>query len=359
LRTFYLILVASLTAASCGASRSATSSSTYRLLGETTIPHDMLYNGTTVGGLSGIDRSPEGTWFIVSDDRSGKNPARFYTAEIDIDADGSVAFRPTSVDTIRDVTGKPFAMGAVDPESIRFDPENGTLWITSEGDETLLLDPFVREFSLDGTFIRQLPMPAMFHFEKGNANGPRGNGVFEAMTLSADGTQIIVSTEDAMKQDGPTISARNGGVVRMTFFDRVSGRPTRQIAYPVEPATRGAHDSIDAGNGVVEILARDKDHLFVVERAYTPGVGNTVRLYDADISGASNIATLKSTSGMTARQATKTLLVDFGAIGLKRLDNIEGIAYGPIINGKQTLVAVSDNNFNPQQLMQIVVLIER
>jgi hypothetical protein len=36
------------------------------------------------------------------------------------------------------------------------------------------------------------------------------------------------------------------------------------------------------------------------------------------------------------------------------LDNIEGITFGPTVNGKRTLILVSDNNFNPAQFTQFV-----
>jgi hypothetical protein len=46
----------------------------------------MRFEGTTVGGLSGIDRDPRtGTWYMISDDRWRYDPARFYTGSVDID----------------------------------------------------------------------------------------------------------------------------------------------------------------------------------------------------------------------------------------------------------------------------------
>ena len=36
------------------------------------------------------------------------------------------------------------------------------------------------------------------------------------------------------------------------------------------------------------------------------------------------------------------------------LDNIEGITFGPMHEGKRTLILVSDNNFNPAQFTQFL-----
>src|SRR5687767_11421226 len=42
-----------------------------KVLGVQTFPPDLMYEGTLVGGLSGIDYDPEsGHWIAISDDRS-------------------------------------------------------------------------------------------------------------------------------------------------------------------------------------------------------------------------------------------------------------------------------------------------
>ncbi|MBI3233024.1 MAG: esterase-like activity of phytase family protein [Bacteroidetes bacterium] len=59
------------------------------------IPFNQKYKNTVVGGLSGIDYDVnKDLYYMVSDDRSEKNPARFYTAKIFITQKGidSIAF---------------------------------------------------------------------------------------------------------------------------------------------------------------------------------------------------------------------------------------------------------------------------
>ncbi|MCC5698826.1 esterase-like activity of phytase family protein [Klebsiella pneumoniae] len=46
-----------------------------------------------------------------------------------------------------------------------------------------------------------------------------------------------------------------------------------------------------------------------------------------------------------------------GELGLDTVDNIEGITWGPRLpDGRRSLVLVSDDNFAPDQVTQIVVL---
>ncbi len=53
---------------------------------------------------------------------------------------------------------------------------------------------------------------------------------------------------------------------------------------------------------------------------------------------------------------TKTLIADLATThGVPPLDNIEGIALGPVLpDGRQSLVFVSDNNFSPAQVTQFL-----
>ena len=56
---------------------------------------------------------------------------------------------------------------------------------------------------------------------------------------------------------------------------------------------------------------------------------------------------------------SKSLLLDLGTVknddgSALLLDNVEGITFGPVVNGKQTLVLVADNNFAASQQTQFI-----
>ena len=135
-----------------------------RLLGETTLPHRMQYQGTTVGGLSAIDHDPAGgLWVALSDDRSELQPARFYTLSVDV-SDRGIGVQVRGVTTLRQASGQPFpkrqAGGeVVDPEGLRLLPGgSGMLW-SSEGDHPANQSPALRtDISDDWPICR----PAIF-----------------------------------------------------------------------------------------------------------------------------------------------------------------------------------------------------
>jgi len=331
-----------------------------RLLAETTLPHRLEVEGTMVGGLSGLDFDPaSGLWVAMSDDRSELQPARFYTLRVNLEP-RRLAVEPASAVILRQANGQPYPPRhtrgeVVDPEAVRLLPGRGTLLWTSEGDLRVNQPPAVHESRLDGRYLRSFQVPPLLHFANRPGSGPRDNETFEGLALTPDARTAWVSMESALQQDGPRSSVRApGGPCRFTAFDVASGRALRQIAYlsdavPIAPKVPGTY----ADNGVAELLMRDERRLLVLERAYALGTGNSVRLYEIDTGEASDTLGLGRLEPGRFRAATKRLVADLGTLGLSRLDNIEGMCWGPRLpDGSRTLVVVSDDNFNATQVTQ-------
>lgn len=371
----------------CGDPQRATATATpgaprLRLIGEATLPHRMTFKGTTVGGLSGLDYDPaQDLWVALSDDRSELQPARFYTLRLDITAQGLAT--PVLLDTVplRQPDGASFpsrrqdAQAEVpDPEAIRWRPQTHTLLWTSEGDIRHGGDPAFFEMASDGRQLRRFALPAHFKADASGRSGPRDNLTFEGLTLTPDGASAWVAMENALVQDGPVPSvAAPGGPCRITRFDLATGQATAQRAYVPDAIPQAPLPSIAyADNGISEILALDAQRLLVLERAYMMGVGNSLRLYLVDTRDGSDTlaeAQLRSAPSANWSPMRKTLIADFssfvgpqpgGRPGLARLDNTEGMAWGPRLPGPngqpgpRTLVFVSDDNFNPRQTTQLI-----
>lgn len=330
-----------------------------RLLGEATLPNALKFKDTTVGGLSALDHDPaSGLWVALSDDRSELQPARFYTLRVDVSERG-VRVEPLDVVTLRQADGKPFPPRrnggeVVDPEGLRILPGGQRLLWTSEGDERVNQSPTLREARIDGSHVRDFPVPASLRFGR-PGTGARPNQTFEGLALAPDARTAWVAMEAALLQDGPEPGVgRPGGPCRFTAFDVASGRAVRQVAYlpdaiPQPPVIPGGY----ADNGVSEILMRDANRMLVLERAYAMGVGNSLRLYEIDLRAGSDTLALAELDDGNYRAARKRLVADFSQLGLSRLDNTEGMCWGPrLANGGRTLVVVSDDNFSARQVTQ-------
>ncbi|MBQ6640340.1 MAG: esterase-like activity of phytase family protein [Saccharopolyspora sp.] len=327
-----------------------------RVLGERTLPWGTTFQNTTVGGLSGLDYDARsGQWVFISDDRSQHQPSRTYTAQIDVRADGLGDWRLTGTHPLLRPDGKPYPEDAVDPEEVRFDPRSHELRWTAEGDRDRPADPSIRSAAPDGGFRGELPLPPNLAMRPDS--GPRDNESLESLTFAAGGSLLISAVESTLLQDGEPPDPERGALSRVTVQDR-AGRVSAQHAYPVDPVfARGGGD-----NGIASILAdeRDPSRLLVLERAYVPGAGNSVRVYEADPRGATDVRHLGSLRGTEVAPMRKRLLADLSGLGLSTVDNVEGIAWGPRLpTGEHTLALVSDNNFSPAQTTQLIALAVR
>lgn len=333
-----------------------------RLLGAHVVGKDVNVDGTRVGELSSIDYDrATGAYYLVADDTETA-PARFYTARMRVGATGIHGVRFVRATLLRRSAGT-----LADPESLRLDPTSRTLYWGSEGKRAVpqqgkpqLVDPWVRQASLSGAYLRQLRLPLNEHMTA-KQTGPRDNLVFEGLTLSTDNRWVVASDEGALHQDGPIATVDHGAANRITWWNKRTGRPVKQLAYPlskIPKAPRPATASAD--NGISALLAVDRHHYLVVERSYASGVGNTIRVFEIDTRGATNVLHDRSLSDGHYRPVRKRLVLDLDRIGLDHLDNIEGVTWGPRLpTGERSLVFVSDDNFNDSQVTQLVAVAVR
>lgn len=340
-----------------------------RLIGEQRLPWRQAFDGTMVGGLSGIDYDAvHGDWVLISDDRSDHNPARYYRAQLRYDDKAFTSLAVTSVVTLRQPDGTPYpsrkqmaATGGIvsDLESLRVDPRDGSIWYTSEGDVDLGLDPFVRRAAPDGRYQSELPLPPLFTVDKAKRFGPRDNQTFEGFSFAPDGKTLWVSLEGPLYQDGPVPTTEAGAVNRITHFGR-GGAVLGQYVYPLGALPAAPGKGKYADNGISEMLAISPTRLLTLERAGVEndaGVFHTyVRIHEIDTAGATDVSALPTLAGAAYRPVSKRLVLDLNAIGLPRVDNLEGMAFGPVLpNGHRSLVLVSDDNFSDKQVTQVLV----
>jgi hypothetical protein len=335
-----------------------------RFIGSVTLPNDTTVDGTLVGGLSGIDYDPVADlWYLISDDKSDKSPARFYTAKLTFDQARLASVEIDHAVTLLQADGRPYpnskAGGDVpDPESIRRDPETGNLWWTTEGDRKLGLSPFLRVAAPDGKQVAEVATPEVFTTNKEQEIGPRHNLGFEGLSFAPDGKSVWLAMESALYQDGPIATPTAGAVARLTRLDR-AGKVLAQFAYPVDPI-QAVPTGKNGDNGVSEIVALDDRRALVLERSGVEGSDGIwkmyIRLYAIDTAGATDIAAVPSLASANYIPVAKRLVIDLAKTpGLGHIDNIEGLSWGPTLpGGKRSLVLVSDNNFNPAQITQFL-----
>ncbi|WP_316754182.1 esterase-like activity of phytase family protein [Streptomyces herbicida] len=296
------------------------------------------YHGTFVGNFSALAVDGDGSLAALEDRSShlGLDPKTLQPTSAvhladekgaDLDSEGLVIDIPHS--RLRSSGGTPVS----------------TLLITSE------TEPSVRRYSRDGKILDRLPVPASLQVAP--AGRATGNQTFEGLTLLPGGRTLLASMEYA-------ISGDSAGIVRFQTWKRHHGR--------FELAAQYAYRT-DAGLGVPEVQATPDGRLLVLERGFTAGVGNTVRLYRADLRHATDTSGIENLTGQPdVHLIKKTLLTDIatcpslGATAKQPqpnplLDNIEGMTItGRDRTGRLKVLLVSDDNQNAAQTTRFYYL---
>lgn len=362
-------------AAACGARQAHEEHApAFRLLGEIRWDTGTHYGGVPVGGISGIDwDAARGEYVLISDDRAAHGPARFYTARIRYDGHGLHDAWLTGMHALLTPQNQPYRNARLaqagtpvpDAEALRVLPGGDALLWASEGDFPRGFGPEINAASHDGKWLWRWPLPMALSQPRAHG-GPRAGFTIEGMDFADDGQTLWVSMEGALKQDGGMPSpGRAGAPVRITQFDVRTREPIRQITYQPDALASDIWALPQrAVNGVSEILADGPGHLLVLERSFSVDSGWGARLYRIDTRPHSPRAATDTlhmerleTGGF--QPAAKQLLLDFADLGLRSVDNLEGMAWGPRLDsGERVLLLVSDNNFNPAEVTQFIALAE-
>ena len=361
---------------------------TLTYLGQQIVPTGTSFRGLPVGGLSSIDYVPAtGNYLAISDDRSDRGPARFYELTLDLSkfrrsadpGDAGVAW--VNMTTMLDLDGQPFGRNQVDPESLRLDGKRNLIYWSNEGQRVsnAVQNPTMRRMHPDGKPAGEFAVPGYYNpagSAGGLAAGDMGvynNLAFESVAITPDSKTLWTMSENGLAQDSLPTAVGRGSRARMLSFDLDTGKPGAEYVYdvgavPFPPARQGDFST----NGVPDMLALSAHEFIVIERAFavgaaTPGVaaptkqptGNTIKLYRIDTRGATDVSGWPSIKGRDLVPVKRTMLLDLSSLrnddgSVLALDNIEGISFGPVVDGKRTLILLSDNNFNPAQFTQVI-----
>lgn len=338
-----------------------------QFLSEYEVPNGKQFKQTTIGGLSGIDHDVKNDiYYIISDDRSAINPARFYTAKIHINKSRIDSIDFIDVRTLRQRDGKPYPNSkqdpwhTPDPEEIRYNPIKDEIVWSSEGERKpgndVFEDPSVIAVDRDGNYRDSFELPANMHLQKAE-NGPRQNSVFEGLAFSSDYRYLFVSMEEPIYEDGPRAGANDSTAwIRILKFDAEKRKQVGQYAYKIEPVAYPATPANSFKiNGVSAIALAGENKLLVVERSFSTGrIACTIRVFLADLNDATDIANTNSLlSQPAAKPVSKKLLLNMDDLG-RYIDNIEGVTFGPVLpNGHESVIFIADNNFSPLEKTQV------
>jgi hypothetical protein len=338
-------------------------------LGEYDLPKQD-FDGTPVGGLSAIAYDGgRDRFYALSDDRSVLAPARFYTLNIDWDQPRRQiqAVQVEDVTLLQDQAGDLYARNSIDPEGMALTPRN-TLLISSEGVPRAGALPFIAEYDLAGNWLADLRIPSRYlpDPEGEVEQGIQENLGFEALTtnwLGATGSggnpawvdpfRVFTATESALIQDineDPAVPPRNRFLHYL--LDANQSTLISEHLYPMSLAPFGG---LFHGLSALSLIDQG-GHFLSLERTFGL-TGFTVKLFQLASGGATDTSSIASFSGDLGGIAPirKQLILDLTELGIP-LDNLEGMTLGPpLADGGQSLILVSDDNFDDNQINQFLL----
>ncbi|MDR6194802.1 esterase-like activity of phytase family protein [Siphonobacter sp. SORGH_AS_0500] len=269
----------------------------YNLSDSTTLQNDPYF-----GGLSGIEYVPKlGKWYLVTD--GADSTRQSYLFEFD-SLFNTWNYKRWKLNKIHSA------------ESVRFDKADSSLYFTTELGAEKTYGEFLK-LKKDST-VHTLASYQDFEDNKG----------FEAMAL--DSNRVLWGASEWPQTP-------NNPYCQVTGYGLNQGDTLVRALYPLDRNACGYPD-----NGISEmLLARDGQLLFL-ERCWTgerDQSNYSIRLFTTYIPKTGSTVGSQSTSLLEKNPVE----VNWGGV---HLDNIEGMSWGPIVNGNRTLVLISDNNFN-------------
>lgn len=294
------------------------------------IPSKLKFQDTEIGGLSGILFDPnESKLIAVSDDKGKINEPRLYSFELTVANKDKIDLLPKEIIFI-----KGHSSATIDMEGITVLPW-GNFLISTEGDNNKKprIPPQILDVKKDGTVVRSFPVPDKYLPE---ATGDQKKGIannrgFEGLTQSPSGKYIWTAHETPLAQED---TENFVNIIQYEMPEAWVLKNTKEFKYPLDkPASAFA-------NGLSEILGFSESEVLVLERAATlekKGLQYQAKLFLFDL-----------------KIGKKTLVYDFSKLPLE-VQNFEGLSWGPVVDGKKTILVISDNNFKKSEKTLLLV----
>ncbi|MFC7621133.1 esterase-like activity of phytase family protein [Microlunatus sp. GCM10028923] len=308
------------------------------------------YEGQPVAGLSALALTRPGHALALVDN-IGTTPARVFGLEIEARR-GKPEVAVESLTILRRSDGTPYTGADFDGEGLVAERGGRSILASSER------EPSIRRFGLsDGTETASLPVPDRFRVAP--AGEAATNATFEALAASRDGRTLFAGMEGPLAADGTDADGRSRNRIL-----RYEGRPGGDYRVAAQHAYRP-----DSGLSLVELVVVDRGELLALERGYTPGVGNTIRIFTVSLRHAADVTDRASLADAPDDVfLKKRLLCDLvnappsGAVAKQPqpnplLDNVEGMALGGWLPGRgRQLFLISDDNGGATQITRFYSL---
>ncbi|MCY4321655.1 MAG: esterase-like activity of phytase family protein [Bdellovibrionaceae bacterium] len=355
---FYRILLFVSALTGCSYLQKSSIPISLKFVNEQVLEKETVFKGLKVGGLSELAFDQKTAHLIALSDDKKKH--RWY--ELSLQKKPKYHIKIVKQIFLKSPNSKKLNQN-MDPEAIVFYGDKD-VFIASEGQQIYKEhEPTqIFTFNREGFLKDKWPVNPVFWQatpeNKAGKIGTQENKGFESLSLDKKKQTLWTATEKPLKQD---LIFKNKSLVRLTVFDIKSKKMLSQYPYFLK-------DTKDGGLTALKFL---KNKTFIsLERAYKKnkkqGV-NEVQLFFTDCRKAKDIKKYITLKKKKIKACSKKLLWSSSQIKNIKVDNLEGLALIPHkflknqnldiksnklknkkSTKKQTLILVSDDNFNPK-----------
>lgn len=294
-----------------------------------------LYSSIPSGQYSGITKISDTRYAVVHDSAKGGGIHFF---DMIFNSDGSVKSCACTVPE-----GTSSGASSRDAEGIAYFAPANTLFVSFEGSQSIL------EYDMDGQPTgRALAVP-----EDMSTSRIGGNYGFEALDYNNTTGLFWTTTEETLNADA--VLAQGGNqLLRLQSFnsDLTAGE---RFFYLLDNPQKSSNGARNYAFGVPDILALDDGRLLIIEReAWIPTGGddimglldiefNTVvyvKIYEVD--------PVHDNGGILNKRLVKSMEIKTAT----SFANYEGIGFGPVLSGKQSVLMISDSQDRYMSVLQ-------
>jgi hypothetical protein len=312
--------------------------------------------GAEVGGLSALTYDKRRHAYAAIEDHSGSDATRMWFFRDPKNPSVTSTLLLTKPD------GTAYTGDDFDAEGLAILP-NGDYLVSSE------VEPSIHVFSRSGREKSTLPVPT--RFDVAPAGEATSNATLEGLSVSPDGSRVYAAMEGTLSGD----IAANGDETyrRILVYTRTHSdayRLDKQIGYRVGDGMR-----------ISEVAAYGKSGLLVLEAAFDPAIGNTIRLVAvpdarkaADVTGVADLGDKPGKVAHSKLVSDVTKCPDLGATAKETqanplMDNYEAMAVATTPDGRHhgrhggharsitaSVLLLSDDNFGEGQTTRLLRL---
>ncbi len=275
------------------------------------------------GQFSGITKVGENRYAVVHDNRNG----------------GGIVFLNFKIESNYGISGlsceipegTASAQNHREPEGIAYFPGDGqgTLFVAAEGDQRIL------EYDMNGYPTgRELAVPD--DMKQGQTTGNFG---FESLAYNAVTGKFWTTTEHNISRDKEYVPSGRMLLRLQSFGNDL--QPSERFFYLMDTPQEDQTTASVYAFGVPDILALDDGKLLVLEReAHIPN-GNVLEigLYSIVYIKVYEVDPVNDKGGILS----KRLVLSDTFYSALNYSNYEGIGFGPVVGGKQTVLMISDS----------------